>query len=82
MIYCETHNGLRDAKRTPCTRVVVYDEFNNPLCFVVDAGQGIKYVVKCDDPDFNRLLQELGIAKTIVVQNLHQTPLDQIRFDG
>ncbi len=82
MIRVETHEGLRNTRSVECSRVVVYDRFDNPIAFVIDVGNGVMHAATAEHPEFNRMLQQLGIDKVVVVRDLKQVPLDQIQFSG
>jgi hypothetical protein len=46
--------------------VIVEDEYGNPIVVVVYIQAKTYTVVTADDPDFNRILQGLGIDKIVV----------------
>ena len=46
--------------------VIVEDEFGNPLVVVAYIQPQVCTIVTADDPDFNRVLQGLGIDKLVI----------------
>lgn len=73
----ETHNSFRDPRRIECTRVVVRDNFGNPLAIVVEVDSRTFEVYKYTEPEFNRVLRNLGIEGVVVVDQIDPTGLEQ-----
>lgn len=74
------HRSLRDVVVIEATRVVVEDDLGNPVALALEFGPNQILAVTADDPKFNQVLAELGINKTVLVEDVFQTPLDQIQF--
>ena len=80
MLRVETHRRLSDIRSIDATRVVVYDQFDNPICVVIELGGGITIAETAASPQFNEVLRQLGISCTTVIRELEQTPLPQIHM--
>ncbi len=76
----EFHNRLGNPQSVEVTRVVVYDQNDNPIAVAVEVEPGAILAGTVDHPDFNELLRGLGITKTVIVQTVDQIPLPEIRF--
>lgn len=76
----ETHNKLRDPQIIYASRVVVYDALDNPVSVTVEVENGVIITSHAGDPDFNRILRELGIDKTVIVQEIQQKAVQDIHF--
>lgn len=86
------HDALMQPQVLETTRVVVYDAMDNPVALalkygVTPNGQELILTAHVGEPGgevmFNRLLQEMGIDKMVVVTDVPQgISLDQVRFDG
>ena len=74
------HRSLRDVVVIEATRVVVEDDLGNPVALALEYAPNQIFTATLDDPEFNRVLAELGIDKTLLVEDVFQTPLDQVRF--
>ena len=74
------HRNLRDVVVIEATRVVVEDDLGNPVALALEFGPNQILAVTADDPKFNQVLAELGIGKTVLVEDVFQTPLDRVRF--
>ena len=74
------HRNLRDVVVIEATRVVVEDDLGNPVALALEFGPNQILAVTADDPKFNQVLAELGIDKTVLVEDVFQTPLDRIQF--
>ncbi len=72
----ETHNGLRNPQRIHVTRVVVYDQFENPLYAAVETDTGIILAESAENEiEFNKFLKGIGINHTVVVIDVQPTAL-------
>lgn len=69
---------MRDARIANSRLTIVYDDFDNPLMLAVEYKPGAIIASKLGDPDFHTLLQQLGLDRTVVLQNIQQQPLSQI----
>lgn len=72
------HNALHGPLVVDATSVVVEDEKGN----VIFAGQelghnGIKFT-HMDDPNYHTELRELGINKTVLIQDVKEQPLSNV----
>lgn len=76
------HKNLREVVEIEATRVVVEDDFGNPIALALEFGPNQIIAVTAEDPKFNQLLSSLGIDKVVVVHDVPQTPLNEVRFDG
>lgn len=70
-VHCVKQLGQGTATVTDNTVVIVEDDFGNPLVVVVQVQPRVYTVVSADDPDFNRVLEGLGIDKIVVNDKLH-----------
>ena len=61
------------------TRVVVEDDLGNPIAVAVEFAPNQILAVTADSPDFNAVLENMGIKKTVSVEDVHQTPLSEVR---
>lgn len=65
-VHCIKQLGQGTATVKDTTLVIVEDEFGNPIVVVVQVQPRVYTVVNADDPDFNRVLEGLGIDKIVV----------------
>jgi len=66
----EHHNHLRDPVSAEATRVLVFDDFDNPICLVVSLQPGHCQVYRADDDDFAEGCMQHGIYHTAIVKKL------------
>jgi hypothetical protein len=71
----EFYDKLADARRVPVTRVVIYDDFDNPICVCMKMQTGRITVVRAGDKRFNEVLRMLGVRRTVIVDNLDTNTL-------
>lgn len=67
----------RDPSVTQASRVLIKDEFGNPICLAVSWIEGTKpaYIVAhCGDDDFEQMLSTFGVDKVIVLNRAHVGP--------
>lgn len=76
------HRSLHDVVTVRATRVVVEDDFGNPIALAMEFAPNQILAVTADSPEFNQVLENMGIKKTVLVQDVYQTPLDHVRFDS
>lgn len=76
------HNAMRGVQIIEATRIVIEDDLGNPRVVAIEAGPNQIFTSTLDDPRFNEVLRNLGIHKTVLVETVSQTPLDQVRFGG
>ena len=74
----DTHNNLGQARRERTTRVVVYDDYDNPICVVMKMQNGRITVVRVGDKRFNEALQMLGINRTVIVESIDASKLPRL----
>ena len=84
-MYIEFHDHLGNPQRVKATRVVVYDDFSNPYAVACsyDKQPGVEqlFVSALGLPDFQTMLQNLGIYQTTIVTDFSQKPITEISFD-
>lgn len=73
-------NGLSGVVEAETTRVVVFDDFGNPICVVLKQGNGRATVARAGDPQFQQVLHTLGITRTVVVDKLDTKNLPRLRL--
>ena len=75
-MYIEIMDGFgKDVRRIPVSQVVVYDDVGNPLAVAAKYGpEGGHYVGHVVDPEFNRVLQSLGIERYVICDELQIDP--------
>ena len=66
----EAINGIGQPIKQTVTRLVVYDDFDNPVAVAVKYGDGIMYVGHIKDKEFEDYLHNLGIHKTLIVDTI------------
>jgi hypothetical protein len=71
----ETHNNFKDPLKLTASRVLISDEFGNPVCFVVQFAPG--HIVACHagDPNFEDQLHMHGFDQTVIVKRLDNKKL-------
>jgi len=63
----ELHNELRSPQIIRATRVVIYDDFGNPIAVVGELGNRTLLAAKCTDSDFLTTLRDLGLDRAVIV---------------
>lgn len=63
----EAHNKLSQPTSFEATRVVVYNDDDVPICVAIQADARQFFVARLGDPEFEALLYQLGIEKTVIV---------------
>lgn len=66
----ELHNGFRSSVTTPATRVLITDDFGNPILFAIQESPNHIRCSVVSDPEFAALLQESGITRTTQVTSM------------
>jgi hypothetical protein len=65
----ETSNGLQDVRKFEASRVVVSDNFGNPIAVCVQLGDNVCWVACHDNPkEFAKLCELAGVGTTTVFQ--------------
>lgn len=77
----EFHDRLGRPQRVEVTRFVAYDRLQNPLSVGVEWEEGAYFLSNVDQPDFNQVLHNLGIDRTVVCTDITETPIQDVRFD-
>jgi Trk K+ transport system NAD-binding subunit len=77
----EIHDAFKSTMSSEATRVVVYDEFDNPIA-VVAKIDGQQYVAAtAANPKFNEVLKALGINKTLIIDHINTRTLKPLPVD-
>lgn len=77
----EFHNAFGKPQSIEVTRVVVFDDHNNPLALALKFGQTIVVSTADHHPmEFHRLLRELGLYNTVIVKDAAQIPIKDLQF--
>lgn len=71
----ELHDGLSGAQSFSATRVVVYDEYDNPIAAVIKIDGGQYVAITAADKKFLNVLKAMGITKTLVVDHIDPSKL-------
>lgn len=74
----ELYDGLRTTTRMETSRVVVYDNQDNPIAIVIEVEPGHYVVARAGNKRFNEILKMLGINKTLVVSKLDPSKLQPL----
>lgn len=67
------HNNLQSPQQLEASRVVITDDFGNPLAAAIQIADNTILVEKAGDStdtEFNSFLRQLGISQTVIVQNV------------
>ena len=81
MIKAVVHDHLMNGRVLAGTRVLVHDKFDNPVALVMEMPDGSVVTSHWADPEWNTILYNLGVKKTLIVHDVPNVPLDQVRFD-
>lgn len=74
-MWVETHDHLRRPTRIKASRVVVYDDFDNPIgLFLQTEPHHVIAEIADNAVKFNNTLRQLGIDKTVVINNIVGPP--------
>jgi len=76
----ESHNKLANIQKFAATRVVIYDDFNNPIALAVQLDSGTYVTSTLGQPDFAALLQNCGVQSTTVITEVAHVPRSQLKF--
>lgn len=71
----EVHDQLQNPVAVTGSRVVVYDEFDNPLALVIRVKDNHYFAATAGHKSFEKLLKMVGIDKTLVVDRIDATKL-------
>lgn len=67
------HNGCTAPQQIEATRVVIEDDFGNPIAAAVQVADNTIMVEKAgdrSDAEFAAFLQQLGVRKTVIVHQI------------
>lgn len=76
----EAHDRLGNPIVADVTRVVIYDDFNQPVAVALKHGHGWIYVGHCRDPEFFDMLQSMGIKATYIVDTIDPSKLKPLKL--
>jgi hypothetical protein len=74
----EVHDAFKKAQSIPATRVVVYDEYDNPIAAVVQVEGGQYVAVTAAMKQFQAVLKAMGINKTLIVEHIDSAKLQPL----
>lgn len=79
----EFHTRLGKAERREITRMVIYDAKDNPTVVAIEFAPGMIFAATADHPDFNHILKNFGLDRTVIVQdvNFAGPDLREVSFD-
>lgn len=66
----ELHDHLGRPVATPATRVLIFDDFGNPIYFAIEQQPGHISARQLGDEDFFDRLRDYGIDKTVILTTL------------
>jgi hypothetical protein len=73
------HNGLKQPLVQEATSVVVEDELGNVIFAAQTLGNGLIQFTHMDDPEYQAILRQMGITKTVVIKDAPpQAPLSNV----
>jgi len=75
----EAHNGLVQIHDIEATRVVIYDILDNPVSISIQEGR-LTHTYHVGDPEFQQVLRECGIHKTLIIHDVRQTPINEVEI--
>ena len=75
----EAHDRFGNPINCEVTRVVVYDDHNNPVSVAVKHQENWLYVGHCRDPEFRDFLETMGISATYVLDILDPNTLKPMK---
>ena len=76
----EGHDKLGNPIKVDLTRLVIYDDFDNPVAVAVKYSHGFLYVGHIRDPEFQDYLHLLGIDKTVIVNTIDTNKLQTLKL--
>ena len=77
----ESHDKLGRPERRPSTRVVIYDDFNNPLAVLIQVSPVNVYMSFRGQKDFEAALLNLGILDTTITTVIEAKDLPELRIE-
>lgn len=64
----EVHDGLKNPQNIMASRVVVYDDYDNPIALVIEVDNNQYVATTAGQKQFTSILKAMGINQTLVVQ--------------
>ena len=68
-MHIEAHDKLSRPLVADVTRLVAYDDHGRPVCVLVQLDERQIHCAHLGDPEFELLLAEMGVEKTVQVVN-------------
>jgi len=78
------HDSLMRPQTIEVSRVVVYDQFDNPIQYALEFAPGrilADTLREGHEAQFSNMLKDMGINKVVHVQPIEVQNLDQVKFD-
>lgn len=75
----EYHNNLQGGERVSASRVIIYDDKDNPVCCCVQLQPGRLTIVRAGDKRFDEALRMLGVRQTVIVDKIDTNKLPRIQ---
>ncbi len=72
----EAHNGFGKPISQEITRLVVYDDHDNPILIALKYAENLCYAGRIGDDEFQNVLKMLGVNKTTILHTLDSTELN------
>ena len=66
----ELHDQFKQTTSMPASRVVVYDDYGNPIAAVIQIDDGQYVATTVSQKQFQNILKAMGITKTLVVEHI------------
>ena len=79
----EVHDQFKGAVRIPATRVVVYDDFENPIAVVIKVAEGHHLAAHAggNKQAFLDVLKMIGIDRALIIDEIDTRELPRLRLD-
>lgn len=69
-VQCMRRLGLDSVTTDEVSLVVIEDRFGNPIAVVMETQPNVAEIISANEPDFNRILDGLGISKIVVANTI------------
>jgi hypothetical protein len=66
----ELHDELKHSQSLSASRVIVYDDYDNPIAVVMKIAGGQYVASTITQKQFPKILQAMGITKTTIVEHI------------
>ena len=66
----EAHDKFGKVIKSDITRIVIYDDYDNPISFSLRYAQGRCHTSHIGEKEFHNLLKMFGLDKVVIVENL------------